>query len=118
MLHVGQVCKDSIDFTQGGGTPLDAVAQLVAILPPSSAHLLPPAYRSLSTSPQSPLRDLFPPTWKLDVTGYVACLKPSVCRLWSPVVSALAHVGSRQKEQGHILVRVFEISLTRTQFAS
>ena len=43
--------------------------QLVAVLPPASAHLLPESLRFLITSEQSPLADLYPTTFRADLNG-------------------------------------------------
>ena len=42
------------------GSPFDAHLQLMGVLPPLSARLLPAPYRPLLTDPQSPIADFYP----------------------------------------------------------
>lgn len=47
-----------IDFALG--TPITPLEQLMSVLPADSGAFLPPAYRSLMTSPDSPILDFYP----------------------------------------------------------
>ena len=47
--------------------PIDPMTQLVAILPPASANLLPESYRSLVLDDNSPIIDMFPSKTELDM---------------------------------------------------
>jgi 5'-3' exoribonuclease 2 len=47
--------------------PLRPMAQLLAVLPPQSAHALPACYQDLVASPDSPLADFYPLTFKMDM---------------------------------------------------
>jgi 5'-3' exonuclease len=51
------------------GIPLSPLEQLVSVLPGSSAHLLPEPLRMLSTSPDSPIIDMFPTEFEIDLEG-------------------------------------------------
>jgi 5'-3' exonuclease len=50
-------------------TALSPLEQLVAILPGKSAYLLPEPLRVLSTSAESPLADMFPTDFEVDMEG-------------------------------------------------
>jgi len=48
--------------------PVDMYVHLVAVIPPSFSHVLPPALQILSTSDDSPIIDMYPTDHKLDTT--------------------------------------------------
>ena len=49
--------------------PFTPFEQLLAILPPQSAHFLPECLRELTTSSSSPIIDMFPQTFEVDLEG-------------------------------------------------
>ncbi|KAL1508536.1 hypothetical protein AB1Y20_004635 [Prymnesium parvum] len=51
------------------GKPFPPLAQLLSVLPPQSAQLVPEAYRSLMLDPTSPVFDAFPAKFELDANG-------------------------------------------------
>ena len=51
------------------GEPFPPLAQLLSVLPPQSADLVPPAYRELMLSPNSPVFDAYPTDFSLDLNG-------------------------------------------------
>ena len=51
------------------GTPFKPLAQLLSVLPPQSAALVPPPYRELMLSPASPVFDAYPANFALDMNG-------------------------------------------------
>jgi len=51
------------------GEPFPPLAQLLSVLPPQSAQLVPPAYRDLMLSPTSPVFDAYPNDFSLDLNG-------------------------------------------------
>mmetsp|Transcript_73418 Transcript_73418/g.122681 ORF Transcript_73418/g.122681 Transcript_73418/m.122681 type:complete len:280 (+) Transcript_73418:1-840(+) len=51
------------------GKPFPPLAQLLAVLPPQSAKLVPPPYQELMLSPSSPIYDAFPVDFVLDPNG-------------------------------------------------
>ena len=51
------------------GKPFPPLAQLLSVLPPQSAQLVPPAYRDLMLSPTSPVFDAYPSDFSLDLNG-------------------------------------------------
>ena len=51
------------------GHPFPPLAQLLSVLPPQSAQLVPPAYRDLMLSPTSPVFDAYPTDFALDLNG-------------------------------------------------
>lgn len=73
--HLSDIC----DFLQQNefkgtdfdiGEPFSPLNQLMAVLPPDSANLIPvPALRTLLTSPTSPLADFYPRTFRSDQNG-------------------------------------------------
>jgi 5'-3' exoribonuclease 1 len=51
------------------GRPFPPLAQLLSVLPPQSAQLVPPGYRDLMLSPTSPVFDAYPTDFALDLNG-------------------------------------------------
>jgi len=51
------------------GKPFPPLAQLLSVLPPQSAQLVPDAYRGLMLDPSSPVFDAFPADFELDANG-------------------------------------------------
>ena len=51
------------------GAPFPPLAQLLSVLPPQSADLVPPPYRELMLSPTSPVFDAYPNDFSLDLNG-------------------------------------------------
>ncbi|CAG9464207.1 unnamed protein product [Pedinophyceae sp. YPF-701] len=62
-----QLADCHVRFSQG--EPFLPFQQLLAVLPPSSAGLLPDAYRALMCSPASPLREFYPEDFAVDYEG-------------------------------------------------
>ena len=51
------------------GEPFSPLMQLMAVLPPQSAHALPGPLRELMTTSTSPIADFYPTTFKQDLNG-------------------------------------------------
>ncbi|CAB9514453.1 5'-3' exoribonuclease [Seminavis robusta] len=51
------------------GTPFPSLAQLLSVLPPQSAQLLPPPLGELMINPASPLTEYYPPDFTTDPNG-------------------------------------------------
>mmetsp|Transcript_16258 Transcript_16258/g.32971 ORF Transcript_16258/g.32971 Transcript_16258/m.32971 type:complete len:667 (-) Transcript_16258:1667-3667(-) len=51
------------------GRPFRPITQLLAVLPPESAHCLPEPYRRLMVAPESPLTDFYPDSFEVDLNG-------------------------------------------------
>jgi len=60
---------DSHEITLEIGKPFPPLAQLLSVLPPQSAALVPPSYRPLMLSPTSPIFDAYPANFVLDLNG-------------------------------------------------
>jgi 5'-3' exoribonuclease 2 len=60
------------------GEPFAPLEQLLAVLPPLSAHALPPCLASLMTDPASPLAEEYPRQLPLDLNGQSASWKAVV----------------------------------------
>eukprot|EP01133_Synstelium_polycarpum_P014163 gene14163-16692_t len=56
----------TIDFEHGG--PVTPFQQLMSVLPPQSAFLLPAPYRRLMTEASSPIADFYPTTFDIDTS--------------------------------------------------
>jgi 5'-3' exoribonuclease 1 len=64
------ICDENYDFNNvvfNDTSPVSALTQLVTVLPPWSNYLLPENYKHLSTSISSPILDLYPENFKLDM---------------------------------------------------
>eukprot|EP00571_Detonula_confervacea_P016963 CAMPEP_0172302378 /NCGR_PEP_ID=MMETSP1058-20130122/4080_1 /TAXON_ID=83371 /ORGANISM="Detonula confervacea, Strain CCMP 353" /LENGTH=1436 /DNA_ID=CAMNT_0013012819 /DNA_START=85 /DNA_END=4395 /DNA_ORIENTATION=- len=61
--------KERNGSRQVAGQPLRPFEQLLGCLPPSSSYLLPEPYRWLMTSPDSPLIDVYPDSFTVDMNG-------------------------------------------------
>jgi len=57
------------DITFEVGEPLTPYQQLMGCLPPASAKLVPPLYRWLMTSPESPIISFYPTDFQVDMNG-------------------------------------------------
>jgi 5'-3' exonuclease len=57
----------SVELEPGRAFP--PLAQLLAVLPPQSAELLPPSFRELMLDPTSPIFDAYPIDFVLDMNG-------------------------------------------------
>lgn len=51
------------------GRPFSPLTQLMAVLPPESAHFLPQPMKSLMIDPHSPVADFYPPDFDVDMNG-------------------------------------------------
>ena len=51
------------------GAPFPPLAQLLSVLPPQSAQLVPAPYRELMLSPTSPVFDAYPKDFSIDLNG-------------------------------------------------
>lgn len=65
VLCVINVC--AVSFTRG--RPFRPYEQLLAVMPPASSTLLPPAFRWLMTDPRSPILDFYPDKFDVDMEG-------------------------------------------------
>lgn len=59
----------SIKVSFQKGRPFRPLTQLMAVLPPESANLLPPPMRFLMTNPNSPISKFYPEEFKIDQNG-------------------------------------------------
>lgn len=55
--------------------PFDPLIQLMSVLPPQSAHAVPPVIAHLMTSEDSPLHEFYPTKFKVDLNGGTATWK-------------------------------------------
>ena len=60
---LGELPGYEISLVQG--KPFQPLSQLLSVLPPQSAQLVPPAYRDLMLSPTSPVFDAYPNDFSL-----------------------------------------------------
>jgi len=60
---------ESLDLSLQLGAPFPPLAQLLSVLPPQSAKLVPPPYQELMLSPTSPVFDAYPADFALDLNG-------------------------------------------------
>jgi 5'-3' exoribonuclease 1 len=74
--HYGPMLSDLIDVPKMFaeikfeiGAPLTPYQQLMGCLPPASLTLVPPLYRSLMTSPESPIIRFYPEDFEVDMNG-------------------------------------------------
>lgn len=51
------------------GEPFKPYEQLMAVLPPKTANVLPPHLRTIMTKFDSPIADYFPTEFEIDLTG-------------------------------------------------
>jgi len=57
------------------GVPFSPLTQLMAVLPPDSAHCLPAPFAALMRDGQSPISDFYPRSFELDPNGHPATLR-------------------------------------------
>lgn len=70
--------RDSKLFTFERGSPYLPLWQLMSVLPPQSAHCLPPVMQSLMTNPSSQLSKYYPTKFTVDLEGGLAAWKGHV----------------------------------------
>ncbi|KAJ2613101.1 exonuclease II Exo2 [Coemansia sp. RSA 1365] len=58
-----------VDNFEGGGEPYTPYEQLMCVLPPYSRKLLPAPLRALMVDIHSPIRDMFPTSFSVDMNG-------------------------------------------------
>lgn len=76
-LEVDASAKFEVDVKKGLaadmdfdlGQPFRPFEQLMGVLPDRSKQIVPPAYRDLMTSPESPIVDFYPRNFELDMNG-------------------------------------------------
>ncbi|KAI3504257.1 hypothetical protein L1887_32804 [Cichorium endivia] len=83
--HYGPFASDfkglsSIKVTLQRGSPFKPFDQLMAVLPPTSAHALPPPYQSLMTADHSSILDFYPDEFDVDTDGK-RFLWQGICKL-------------------------------------
>ncbi len=64
---LAKITCDELKFELG--RPFRPLEQLLGVLPPASAQLLPPSLRPLMLNENSPVKDLYPPTFQVDMNG-------------------------------------------------
>ncbi|CAI9277820.1 unnamed protein product [Lactuca saligna] len=84
-FHYGPFASDfkglsSTKVTFQRGSPFKPFNQLMSVLPPTSAHALPPPYRSLMTSDDSNILDFYPDDFGVDADGK-RFLWQGICKL-------------------------------------
>jgi len=76
--HYGPMLSDLVDidnmlkeisFDEETSEPWKAYEQLMSVLPPSSAYLLPKPYQWLMKSSKSPIKDFYPESFSVDMNG-------------------------------------------------
>ncbi|KAI3700863.1 hypothetical protein L2E82_45504 [Cichorium intybus] len=83
--HYGPFASDfkglsSIKLILQRGSPFKPFDQLMAVLPPTSAHALPPSYQSLMTADHSSILDFYPDDFDVDMDGK-RFLWQGICKL-------------------------------------
>ena len=68
-LATDLVSLPSFAITLELGAPFPPLAQLLSVLPPQSAQLVPAPYRELMLSPTSPVFDAYPKDFSIDLNG-------------------------------------------------
>ncbi|KAJ2078880.1 exonuclease II Exo2 [Coemansia sp. RSA 988] len=70
---VSDICANlpayRVDTFEGGGEPYTPYEQLMCVLPPYSRKLLPAPLRALMVDIHSPIRDMFPTSFSVDMNG-------------------------------------------------
>jgi 5'-3' exonuclease len=59
----------SLDIKFEQGRPFTPLLQLLSVLPPQSAKMLPASYEEVMTNPESPLVDYYPSDFTVDANG-------------------------------------------------
>jgi 5'-3' exonuclease len=97
-----------IDFIFEDSWPLSPLEQLVAILPSKSSYLLPEPLRMLSTSDNSPIIDMFPTDFEIDLDGKAqeyegVCLLPHIdeIRLANAFADAEKSLSEYDRKRNH-----------------
>nr|CAG4718799.1 unnamed protein product [Naegleria fowleri] len=75
------ISKLNLNFEKG--SPYKPFSQLLGVLPPRSAKALPPAYRELMLSNESPIKEFYPSDFNIDLNGKTkswmgVCLLPFI----------------------------------------
>ncbi|KAG2387065.1 hypothetical protein C9374_002100 [Naegleria lovaniensis] len=75
------ISKLNLNFEKGA--PYKPFSQLLGVLPPRSARALPPAYRELMLSNESPIKEFYPTDFNIDLNGKTkswmgVCLLPFI----------------------------------------
>jgi hypothetical protein len=82
------------------GTPFKPLEQLMAVLPPGSAHALPPAYGALMKDEGSPLASIYPLTFECDMNGKRFAWQAVVLLPFIDQVSRARAEGARGRDVG------------------
>ena len=65
-------CMDHARYQFTASEPFKPLIQLMSVLPPQSAHCLPPVMKDLMCSGTSPLKDFYPTKFRVDLNGSTA----------------------------------------------